>query len=450
MTTENADRKTSPLDRVKGVLAPLQRLLPQRGEGEARALFPFVWMIAWRYLRSRRKETFISIIAGFSFVGILLGVATLIVVMAVMNGFRQELVSKILGINGHLVVQATNSPFTDYAEVSDRISFVKGVKFAVPFVEGQALASSQSAALGAIVRGVRKQDIDKLTLVSQNVKLGTLDGFDQGKGVAVGSRLAEKLGLRLGDNITIVTPKGNVTPLGVSPRVKAYPITAIFTIGMSEYDAALVFMPLTEGQDYFNMEDKASAIEVYVDDPDAIDGVKKSVEIAAARPVYIMDWRYRNTTFFSALEVERNVMFMILSLIVLVAALNIISGLTMLVKDKSHDIAILRTMGAPKGSVMRIFFINGAAIGTMGTLAGLVVGLVLCAYIEEVRQFISWVTSTRLMPPEVFFLSKMTAKMETGETISVILMALGLSLAATIYPAWKAARLDPVEALRYE
>jgi lipoprotein-releasing system permease protein len=455
MTVRSSEGATRSRFSPSALLAPLARLWPGGGKdkgsgGGAGAFAPFEWMIAWRYLRSRRKETFISIIAGFSFVGILLGVATLIVVMAVMNGFRQELLSKILGINGHVVVQATNTPFTDYSEVAERIAFVKGVRFAVPFVEGQALASGPGGAVGAIARGMRKQDLDKLQLVSNNVKLGTLDGFDEGKGVAIGSRLAEKLALRLGDPITIVTPRGNVTPMGVSPRVKAYPVTAIFTIGMSEYDAALVFMPFAEAQGFFNVDDRASAIEVYLNDPDSVDALKKPIEVAAGRPSYLSDWRMRNVTFFSALEVERNVMFMILSLIVLVAALNIISGLTMLVKDKSHDIAILRTMGAPRGSVMRIFFINGAAIGTIGTIAGVVVGLTLCAYIEEVRQFISWLTSTRLMPPEVFFLSKMTAKIESGETVSVVLMALGLSFLATVYPAWKAARLDPVEALRYE
>ncbi|MEJ1161417.1 lipoprotein-releasing ABC transporter permease subunit [Prosthecomicrobium sp. N25] len=417
---------------------------------ETRPFSPFEWMIAWRYLRSRRREAFISIIAGFSFVGIMLGVATLITVMAVMNGFREELLGKMLGLNGHMIVMPTDAAFTDFDEVASRIGFVEGVKFAIPFVEGQALASGPAAALGTLVRGIKKEDLDKITLVSGNVQQGTLEGFDQSKGVAVGEKLAEKLGLRLGDPITIVTPRGNVTPMGVTPRVKAFPIVAIFKVGMSEYDAAFVFMPFVQAQAYFNTDDKASAVDVFVQDPDKVGDMRKAVEIAAQRSVFVTDWRFRNVTFFSALEVERNVMFLILTMIVLVAALNIIAGLTMLVKDKSRDIAILRTMGAERGSVMRIFFITGAAIGTTGTAAGVLLGFLICRNIEGVRQFLSWVLGTNLYPPEIYFLSRMKAVMHTGETVSVVLLALGLSLLATVYPAWKAARLDPVEALRYE
>lgn len=410
----------------------------------------FEWMLAWRYLRSRRRETFISIIAGFSFLGIMLGVATLIVVMAVMNGFRTELVGKILGLNGHVLVQATASKFTDYKEVAERLSKVKGVKFAMPFIEGQALASGPAGALGALVRGVEKEDLDKIELVSHNIKLGTLDDFAAGKGVAIGSRLAQNLGVGLGDPVTIVSPRGNVTPMGVTPRVKAFPVTAIFTIGMSEYDSSFVFMPFAEAQNYFNLEDRASAVEVYVDDPDKVGEMRGPIEAAAQRSVYVTDWRQRNVTFFSALEVERNVMFLILMLIVLVAALNIVSGMTMLVKDKSRDVAILRTMGATRGAIMRVFFITGAAIGTFGTLAGFVLGLFICQNIEEVRQALSWMLNTTLMPPEVFFLSRMKADIQSGETTATVLFALTLSLVATLYPAWKAAKLDPVEALRYE
>lgn len=410
----------------------------------------FEWMLAWRYLRSRRRETFISIIAGFSFLGIMLGVATLIVVMAVMNGFRTELVGKILGLNGHILVQATASQFTDYKDVAERISGVKGVKFAMPFIEGQALASGPAGALGALVRGVERSDLDKITLVSSNVKLGSLDDFAAGKGVAIGSRLAQNLGIGIGDPVTIVSPRGNVTPMGVTPRVKAYPVTAIFTVGMSEYDSSFVFMPFAEAQSYFNLDDRASAVEVYVVDPDKVGEIRGPIEQAAQRSVYVTDWRQRNVTFFSALEVERNVMFLILMMIVLVAALNIVSGMTMLVKDKSRDVAILRTMGATRGAILRIFFITGAAIGTTGTFAGFLLGIFICQNIEEVRQGLSWLLNTQLMPPEVFFLSRMKADIQSGETTATVMFALVLSLLATLYPAWKAAKLDPVEALRYE
>lgn len=415
-----------------------------------RAFAGFEWTIAWRYLRSRRREAFISVIAGFSFLGIMLGVATLIVVMAVMNGFREELLGKILGLNGHMLVQATDAPLSDYDAVAVRIAFVPGVKFAVPFVEGQALASGRNNAAGALVRGIRKQDLDKVALISGNIKQGTLEGFDDGQGVAIGQRLAQTLGLALGDKITIVTPRGNVTPLGVTPRVKAYPVAAIFQVGMSEYDNVFLFMPFKEAQSYFNVEDRATAIDIFVEDPDRVGEMRSGVEIAAARSVFVSDWRMRNVTFFAALEVERNVMFLILTLIVLVAALNIISGLTMLVKDKSRDVAILRTMGATRGSILRIFFITGAAIGTVGTAAGFLLGYLVCRNIEGVRQGLSWLLGTNLYPPEIYFLSKMKAVMQTGETTSVVLLALGLSLLATLYPAWKAAKLDPVEALRYE
>ena len=411
---------------------------------------PFEWMLSLRYLRARRREGFISVIAGFSFIGIMLGVATLIIVMAVMNGFRQELLSKILGLNGHLLIQPLESPLTDYAAVADRISKVDGIYLAAPLVEGQALASSPFNASGVVVRGMLAADLTKLSQISNNIKQGTLDGFDNGQGLAIGVRLAEQLSVRAGDNITLVSPRGAVTPMGTTPRIKAYKIAAVFEIGMSEYDSAFVFMPLTEAQAYFNRAGDVTAIEIYTDDPDHIDRFRQSVTDAAARPIYMIDWRQRNATFFNALQVERNVMFLILTLIVLVAALNIVSGLIMLVKDKSSDIAILRTMGATQGAMMRVFLITGASIGVVGTFVGFLLGTVVCLNIEEIRRFLSWLTNTELFSPELYFLSKLPADMNLKETLAVLVMALGLSLLATLYPSWRAARLDPVEALRYE
>jgi lipoprotein-releasing system permease protein len=410
----------------------------------------FEWMLSLRYLRARRKEGFISVIAGFSFLGIMLGVATLIIVMAVMNGFRQELLSKILGLNGHLLIQPLEQPLTDFADVSARVSKVNGVYLAAPLVEGQALASSPFNASGVVVRGMRGGDLAKLTQVSKNIKQGTLDGFDDNQGIAIGSRLAEQLSVRAGDSLRVVAPRGAVTPMGTTPRIKAYKIAAVFEIGMSEYDSAFVFMPLTEAQAYFNRSGDVTAIEVYTDNPDNIDSFRKAVAEAAARPIYMVDWRQRNATFFNALQVERNVMFLILTLIVLVAALNIVSGLIMLVKDKSGDIAILRTMGATQGAIMRVFLITGAAIGVVGTVVGFLLGLIVCLNIEEIRRFLSWLTNTNLFPPELYFLSQLPAEMDARETTAVLIMALGLSLLATLYPSWRAARLDPVEALRYE
>ncbi|MBL4597880.1 MAG: lipoprotein-releasing ABC transporter permease subunit [Rhizobiaceae bacterium] len=410
----------------------------------------FERMIAGRYLRARRKETFISIIAGFSFIGIMLGVATLIIVMAVMNGFRAELLDRILGINGHMIVQPIDGDLVDYKAISDRINNIEGVRYSVSLIEGQALVSSGIGGSGALVRGVSEADLRKIKSISDNIKSGSLDGFDSGEGVAVGIRLANKLGLLLNDKITLIAPEGDVTPFGTTPRVKAYPITAIFEIGMSEYDSSFIFMPLGEAQLYFNSENHVSVIEIYVDKPDKIGELRKPIEAATRRQVFLVDWKQRNSTFFQALEVERNVMFFILTLIVLVAALNIISGLTMLVKDKGKDIAILRTMGATSGSVMRIFFMTGAAIGIFGTLAGFLLGVVVCENVERIRQFFSWLSGTTIFNPELYFLSQLPAEMDVSETITIVSMALILSLIATLFPAWRAAKLEPVEALRYE
>jgi lipoprotein-releasing system permease protein len=412
----------------------------------------FERMLAWRYLRSRRKEAFISVIAGFSFLGILLGVATLIVVMAVMNGFRAELLTRILGINGHLIVQPMDRPLDDFGDLSKKFEGIEGVTYALPIVEGQTLASGKiGAGTGALVRGVQAEDISKIKLVAQTVKQGSFDNFGKEDGVAIGSRMAINLGLGLGDLLTLISPDGDVTPLGVTPRVKSYPVVAIFEIGMSEYDSSIVFMPLLEAQNYFNSDGKVQSIELILDDPDKVGDIKPEVEaVAADRQILLTDWRERNATFFSALEVERNVMFMILTLIVLVAALNIISGLIMLVKDKGRDIAILRTMGATRGMILRIFLMTGSAIGVTGTIGGVILGVLICLNVESIRQFFSWLSGTALFNPELYFLSQLPAKMDVSETVTVVLMALFLSFVATLFPAWRAAKLDPVEALRYE
>jgi len=300
------------------------------------------------------------------------------------------------------------------------------------------------------VRGVRSDDLNKLTSISRNIKQGSLDGFDEGEGVAIGRRLADQLSLRAGDNVTLVAPRGAVTPMGTTPRIKSYNISAVFEIGMSEYDSAFVFMPLREAQAYFNREGDVTSIEVYGDDPDQVERYRRLVNDAAGRPIFIVDWRQRNATFFNALQVERNVMFLILTIIVIVAAFNITSGLIMLVKDKGRDIGILRTMGVTQGAIMRVFMVTGASVGVVGTLVGFLLALLVCLNIESIRRFLSWLTNTELFSPELYFLSKLPADLDAGETTAVVVMALALSLLATLYPAWRAARLDPVEALRYE
>jgi lipoprotein-releasing system permease protein len=411
---------------------------------------PFEWMLSLRYLRARRQEGFISVNAGFSFLGIMLGVATLIVVMAVMNGFRKELLEKILGLNGHLLIQPLESPLTDWQQVTDRVSRIEGVKLAAPMVEGQALAAFRSGGEGVLVRGIRAQDLGRLGSIADNISDGTLDGFDVGRGVAIGKRLADKLSVGIGDQLTLLTPTGEKTPLGIMPRVTGYRIAAVFEIGMHEYDAAVVFMPLPEAQAYLNRPGSVTAIRVYVTDPDQVDRFRRLVASAAGRPIVMIDWRQLNTTFFGALQVQRNVMFVIVTMIVIVASFNITSTLIMLVKNKGRDIGILRTIGATKGAVMRVFVIAGTAIGAVGTVVGLLVGALICLNVESFRQALSWLTGIKIFPSELYFLSRLPAEMDAGEIMAVVAMTLTLSLLATVYPSWRAARLDPVEALRYE
>ena len=402
---------------------------------DTRPFSGFEWMLSLRYLRARRKEGFISVIAGFSFLGIMLGVATLIIVMSVMNGFRAELMNKILGLNGHMVVHAIDTPFNDFDLVTDRISRLDGIVSVMPTVEGPVMASSPLGATGALVRGVRAGDLKSLKSVAGNVRDGSLEEFDGGEGVVLGRRLAENLGLIAGEKVTLIAPRGAATPFGVAPRVKSYRVLATIEVGMSEYDSTFAFMPLAEAQLFFNKENVVSALEVMVADPDRMDDYKLAVEAAAGRSVFLVDWRQRNSTFFSALQVERNVMFLILTLIVLVAALNIVSGLIMLVKDKGQDIGILRTMGATQGAILRVFFITGASIGVVGTFAGFALGLVVCLNVETIRQGLSWATGTELFSPELYYLSQLPAELDSGEVTMVVIMSLVLSFLATLYPA---------------
>ena len=410
----------------------------------------FEWMLALRYLRARRKEGFISVIAGFSFIGIMLGVATLIIVLSVMNGFRSELFDKILGLNGHVVIHSMTGRFTDFEDVATRLRKVEGIKRVMPLIEGQAMVSTTTLASGALIRGLSEKSLKSLSAISENVRFGSLDNFDDGKGIAMGTRLANQLRVKVGDKVTLVSPRGASTPFGTAPRVKRYNLSAIFEMGMSEYDNTIIFMPLKEAQRYFNQKKTVSVLEVVVNHPDRVGELRPAILQAGGPSIYVTDWRQRNASFFSALQVERNVMFLILTLIVLVAALNIISGLIMLVKDKSSDIAILRTMGATRGTIMRVFFITGASIGVVGTLAGLFLGILVCLNIETIRQFVSFLTSTNLFSPELYYLSQLPAEIDTNEVTTVVLMALTLSIIATLYPSWRASRLDPVEALRYE
>ncbi len=411
---------------------------------------PFERMVAARYLRPRRKEGFISVIAGFSFLGIALGVATLIIVMSVMNGFREELLNRILGLNGHLEVYASQGMLTNYDAAADIVRGLPGVVQVAPMIEGQVMATAEGRTSGAVVRGIKPEDLRDRKILATHITQGSLDDFNGDDAVVIGARLAQRLGVNVGGNITLIAPEGRPTAFGTVPRMRAYRVVATFEVGMYEYDSTFVFMPLKAAQVYFRTGDSVSSLEVLATNADRVPGVRDSIITALDRPLRVMDWQQANSSFFNAIAVERNVMFLILTLIIVVAAFNIISSLIMLVKDKGQDIAILRTMGATKGMIMRIFFLSGASVGMVGTLAGFGLGLAFADNIEIIRQLIQKMTGTELFAPEIYFLSQLPAKVETGDVATVVLMALGLSFLATLYPSWRAARLDPVEALRYE
>ncbi len=411
----------------------------------------FERMVAGRYLRARRTERFVSVIALFSLVGIALGVATLIIVLSVMNGFRQELLSRVLGINGHIIVQAEGSRgIPDYQAIVDRIGPIGTVTLAVPTIDGQVMVTARSTASGALVRGVRPEDVARRPILADNIVSGSLDSFTGDNAVIVGSRLAQRLGLYVGDNITLISPQGTPTAVGTVPRVRAYRIVATFEVGMYEYDNTMVFMPLPAAQTFFRLPESVNQIEVFTSDPEDVDRIAPAVVSAVNGEGYVYTWQQAHAHFFNALEVERNVMFLILTLIILVAAFNIISSLIMMVNDKGRGIAILRTVGATRGSIMRIFFLTGATVGVVGTLTGFLLGLGFSLNIESIREWIEGLTGGELFAAEIYFLSKLPAVVDPGDVATVVLMSLGLSFLATIYPAWRAARLDPVEALRYE
>jgi lipoprotein-releasing system permease protein len=413
---------------------------------------PFERAVAGRYLRARRGERFVSVIAGFSLVGIALGVATLIIVMSVMNGFRADLLGRILGLNGHIEVYGPGPTLTDFDAITAKIRRVPGVVSATPIVQGQALLTSNNGgATGGIVRGIRAQDLQALKEVGGNIRQGSLDGFKGDDAIAIGVTLAQNDGLAVGGNLTLVSPQGAATAFGTIPRVRAYNIVALFQAGMNIYDSSYVFLPLEAAQVFFQTPNAVTEIEVMTDNPDNAPAVHRAIAQAlAGTPVRIVDWTQMNNSFFTAVEVERNVMFLILTLIILVAAFNIISSLIMMVKDKTRDIAVLRTIGAGRGAVMRVFLMCGASVGVVGTVVGCVLGVLFCLNIQTLQDWVQDITGVNVFNPEVYYLTHLPAKLDPFEVLQVVVMALVLSLLATLYPSWRAARTDPVEALRNE
>src|SRR5436190_16596638 len=406
-------------------------------------------MVAFRYLRARRQEGFVSVIAIFSLLGIALGVATLIIVMSVMNGFRAELVGRILGLNGHLAVYGETATLKDFDAAATVVRQVPGVTGATPLIEGQVMATSAGGAAGALVRGIRPDDIRARKLIADNIVAGSLAEFGD-DGVAVGGRLARRLGLDVGGKVTLISPEGTDTAFGTLPRLKTYTIAALFNVGFYEYDNSFVYVPLAAAQIFFRMPNAVTDLEVFVADADRASQEGRAIAAALGGRVRIVDWQHANSSIVNAVEIERNVMFLILALIILVAAFNIISGMIMMVKDKGRDIAILRTMGASRGMVLRIFMLSGASIGVVGTLAGFALGVVFTDNIERIRQFIQGVLGVNLFSAEIYFFTRIPAHIQAEDVATVVLMALALSFLATLYPSWRAARLDPVEGLRYE
>ncbi len=407
--------------------------------------------IAFRYLRSRRQEGFISISAWFSLIGIILGVATLIVVMSVMNGFRTELVNRVLGINGHLMIYSKEGSFIkNYNEVIKNIVNIRDVVAVTPQIEGQALARSKDYISGVVLRGVRITDLPSKKLLWESLSNESKLNYKNREQLLIGYRLAQKLNVALGDKITLISANGIVTALGVFPQKQSFVVGGFFNIGMFEYDNNFIFMPWQKAQNFLLTDENTHNLEIFLKNHNDTSKIKQIIKNKINVGLTVLDWKKQNSTFINALNVEKNVMFLILSLIILVAAFNIISSMIMLVNTKRSDIALLRTMGATNIVIIKIFLLIGSSIGVLGTFFGSLLGVYLSVNIEKVRQFLSFLFNQNLFSPEVYFLTKMPSEINFYEVFSVICTSLILSLLASAFPSWKASKVLPAETLRYE
>ena len=414
---------------------------------------PFERMVAFRYLRARREEGFVSVITLISLASIVVGVATLIIVMSVLNGFRADIMTQIFGLNGHLAVRAADKgsdTLSGHAAIADRLRRVTGVVRVAPVVTGQAMVSAHGISRGARVQGVSAEQLRTRRVFADNIRAGSLEGFKGRRSVIVGARFARRFNVRPGDSLRLVSPQRDPETMGTLPQVKTYRIAALFHIGMVEYDDGYVFMPLEAAQSQFGVGDGVSQLEVFVADAALADGLIEPVREAAGAPVRVVRWQDVNAALFNALDVERVITFIIVALIILVAAFNIVSGLIMLVKDKGRDIAILRTMGATRGMVMRIFLLSGGSIGFVGTILGFALGILIAANVETIGEWLKALPYYPQIAGEMEFFANLPSRVDAMDVIGVVAMAFGLSFLATLYPAWRAARLEPVEALRYE
>lgn len=408
-------------------------------------------MIATRYLLPGRGEGFIFLVAGISLFAVMLGVAALIVVMSVMNGFRAELFDKIVGLNGHAVVQGYGGRLTDWRDIMAQAKATKGVTSATPLIEQPLMASYQGRVEGVLARGMLVSDIRVNPTIRSKVLSGNLDELTAGSGnVAIGARLAESLGAQVGGNISLLNPDGQATPFGSVPRIVSYRVAAIFEIGVYDYDKAFVIMPMQDAQTLLLLGDAVGMIEVDTVDADKVGPILAPLAAKVGNRAVVSDWRSMNASLFEALAVDRVVSFVVLSLIILVATFNILSSLIMLVRAKTRDIAIVRTMGASRASLIRIFMTVGVTIGTLGIMAGVLLGFTILFFRQSVVNCVQFLTGQNLWDPSIRFLTELPAKTDPVEVMTVVIMAIVLTILATLYPAFKAASTDPVQVLRYE